>query len=480
MVRNTLENFNQLIILFTNSFTQNTQLKSDTSLLNNSLLVSNQNVKVWYNLKGYDTSVSYLNVINNAVLRSLIKDLNTNSTADPAEFGIVAYNHPMPNAKSQFIDKLEMQAVIDLFVAICMIFSLSFIPASFLVFLLEERETHSKQLQIVSGVKPYLYWVSNFIWDLVNYIVPCILCILVFVYFDVKAYMSKENFPCLICTMLLYGWSCIPLMYPLNYVFKVPSTAFVFSSSTNVFIGTVTTMATTVLTQLGNDEPDLLKINDIIKPIFLVLFPHYCLGQGFITMSILYNIAEVQRNFGIKAEYDPFEFDNCGKNLIAMFVQGIVYFTLNLLIEYKFFFRFKPSDKNLPNEDELEPEDDDVVNERNRVLNSLSSSLKQNKKSAKPEVESDTDYIKLINTTKVYKSFDFQTMKFRKHLAVKKLTLGINKGECFGLIGVNGAGKTTSFKMITGEIPITAGDITVGGVSVSREIENVHKNIGYW
>ena len=177
MAVNSITYFNNLMNLMKNSFSQNDSFKQEIKVnLNSSssLLVSNENVKVWYNIKGYDTSVAYLNTIYNAILRSQINELNKQSNGslgDSNAYGIVAFNHPMPNAKSQFIDKLEMQAVIDLFVAICMIFSLSFIPASFLVFLLEERETHSKQLQIVSGIKIYLYWLSNFIWDLVNYIV---------------------------------------------------------------------------------------------------------------------------------------------------------------------------------------------------------------------------------------------------------------------------------------------------------------------
>jgi len=252
-----------------------------------------------------------------------------------------------------------------------------------------------------------------------------------------------------------------------------------------VFIGTVTTMATAVLTQLGDDEPELLRINNIIKPIFLVLFPHYCLGQSFITMSLLYNIAEVQRSFGLKSEYDPFEFNNNGKHLLAMFLQGCVYFTLNLLIEYKFFVRIMPKEdlSELPL-DKSELEDDDVANERVRIMSKMSKTQQFDKSSnfhaELKTAKTDSDYIKLINMSKIYKKFDFKSFKFKKHLAVKKLTLGINKGECFGLIGVNGAGKTTSFKMITGEIPITAGDVTVGGLSVSKDIENVHKNIGYW
>lgn len=168
-------------------------------------LISNQNVKIWYSTKGYDSPVSHLNLINNAMLRSqldLINELYANATAagitltnvtrtNPADHGIVAYNHPMPFTSKQFLDQSETTILINLFVAICIIFALSFIPASFLVFLLEERENNSKQLQFVSGVKPYIYWVSNFFWDLINYVVPCILCILIFIIFDVKVIFTS-------------------------------------------------------------------------------------------------------------------------------------------------------------------------------------------------------------------------------------------------------------------------------------------------
>nr|UOU03308.1 ATP-binding cassette subfamily A1-like 1 [Brachionus rubens] len=469
----------------------NTVTESNTNFDPNSL-ITNQNVKLWYNTKGYDANVAYLNILNNAFMRSKLKKSNF----DPREHGIVAINHPMSFTRSQFLSQLEQRIIIDLFVAVCIIFALSFIPASFLVFLLEERANNSKQLQFVSGVRPYIYWISNYVWDLLNYIIPTFLCIIIFLIFDVKAYMSKENFPCLIGLMLLYGWACIPLMYPLNYVFKVPSTAFVISSSLNVFIGVVSTMTTTVLTQLGDDDKELLQINKILKPIFIILFPHYCLGQGFIEMAQLYTIAEVKRGFGYKSDYNPFEFDKVGRNLLALGIQGVAYFTLNLLIQYKFFVRFKP-EKNLENlklPDEQESEDEDVRIERNRILENIKNSKYKNKKRFKrirkilgkdedikneKIIKSNTndDFVRLVNLTKIYKKWD--KYRFKKHVAVNDLCLGINKGECFGLIGVNGAGKTTSFKMITGEISMSGGDVFVNDYSVSRQIEKVHQHIGY-
>jgi ATP-binding cassette subfamily A (ABC1) protein 1 len=451
---------------------------SNMSQADRNFLLANQNIKIWYNNKGYDAIVSYLNVINNALLRSKLSE-----GEDPSEHGIVLFNHPMPLTQTQFLSELDRRLSIDLFVAICMIFALSFIPASFLVFLLEERQNNSKQLQFVSGVKPYIYWLSNFVWDLVNYIVPCILCILIFLIFDVKTYISTENFPCLVAVMLLYGWACIPLMYPLNFLFKAPSTAFVVSSSMNVFIGIISTMTTTVIDQLGDKEPDLLEVNKVLKPLFTILFPHFCLGQGFLTMSILYNTAEAKRSFGYTVNYSPFDFDNVGKNLVALSLQGGLYFLLNLLIQYEFFIHFKPKrvgDKFLDVKDKKKIEkknddngldddsllDEDVVHEKKRILeNEFKKRLNNNmfkknrfkifnkktnvensdKKKIEEEEENDyakvsnDDYIRLVNLTKVYKKFD--KYRFKRHRAVDDLCLGINKGECFGLIGMKNISK---------------------------------------
>lgn len=58
--------------------------------------------------------------------------------------------------------------VIDVLVAICVVFALSFVPASFVVYLVNERDCKAKHLHLVSGVRPYVYWLSTYVWDLVS------------------------------------------------------------------------------------------------------------------------------------------------------------------------------------------------------------------------------------------------------------------------------------------------------------------------
>ena len=64
-------------------------------------------------------------------------------------------------------------------------------------------------------------------------------------------------------------------------------------------------------------------------------------------------------------------------------------------------------------------------------------------------------------------------------LAVERVSFGLDYGECFALLGVNGAGKSTTFKSLTRDILPTSGEITIGGYSVTGQFDQARKLIGY-
>ena len=69
--------------------------------------------------------------------------------------------------------------------------------------------------------------------------------------------------------------------------------------------------------------------------------------------------------------------------------------------------------------------------------------------------------------------------RFGDHLAVDGVTLTIEPGEAFGLLGANGAGKTTFIRLVTGYLLPTAGTLRVDGLSPSTHAREVHARIGF-
>ena len=63
--------------------------------------------------------------------------------------------------------------------------------------------------------------------------------------------------------------------------------------------------------------------------------------------------------------------------------------------------------------------------------------------------------------------------------AVDGLSFTVLRGELFGLVGPDGAGKTTTLRMLAGVLPPTAGDAEVDGVSVARRPEEVKRHLAY-
>uniref|UniRef100_A0A8C1RXW4 ATP-binding cassette, sub-family A (ABC1), member 4a n=1 Tax=Cyprinus carpio TaxID=7962 RepID=A0A8C1RXW4_CYPCA len=399
------------------------------------------NVKVWFNNKGWHAMVAFMNVANNGILRA-----NLPPGADLNKYGITAINHPLNLTKEQLSEVTVLTTSVDAVVAICVIFAMSFVPASFVLYLIQERVTQAKHLQFVSGVSPLVYWIANFFWDMINYAVSAAMVVAIFIAFDKKCYTSPGNLQALIALLMLYGWSVTPMMYPMSYVFNVPSTAYVSLSCINLFIGINSSAITFIL-----DLFDSTECNQVLKKALLV-FPHFCLGRGLIDMAMNQAVMDVYARFGEDFSLDPFSWDFVGKNVTFMAIEGFVYFILNVLIQYRFFLdHWMPDFKKPPVTDE----DVDVAKERERIYKGGSSS----------------DILQIKDLSKTY------TGTIRP--AVDRICVGVSPGQCFGLLGVNGAGKTTTFKMLTGDIDVTSGEAVVTGYSILTNILDVHQNMGF-
>lgn len=71
------------------------------------------------------------------------------------------------------------------------------------------------------------------------------------------------------------------------------------------------------------------------------------------------------------------------------------------------------------------------------------------------------------------------TKRFGDFIAVNKISFSVEKGEIFGFLGANGAGKTTAMRMLCGLSIPSAGKAAVAGFDVYRQTESIKQNIGY-
>ena len=69
--------------------------------------------------------------------------------------------------------------------------------------------------------------------------------------------------------------------------------------------------------------------------------------------------------------------------------------------------------------------------------------------------------------------------KFGNFVANDNLSFEVYRGEIFGFLGANGAGKTTAIRILCGLSSPTSGEVSVAGFNAYKQSEEIKKNIGY-
>ena len=107
--------------------------------------------------------------------------------------------------------------------------------------------------------------------------------------------------------------------------------------------------------------------------------------------------------------------------------------------------------------------DSDVVNEIDRIARTPPEQLK----------------IRVQDLRKVYTLKGNCCKPVKNLVAVEKISFGLEAGETFALLGVNGAGKSTTFKSLTSEVEPTSGSIHIGSFDIKKDFHSIRKLIGY-
>ncbi|XP_039910917.1 ATP-binding cassette sub-family A member 13 [Hirundo rustica] len=383
--------------------------------------------KVWYNQKGFHSLPSYLNDLNNFILW-----LNLPSNVDWRQYGITLYSHPYGGALLDE-DKI-MENVRQCGVALCVMLGFSILTASIGTAVVKDRVSGTKRLQHITGLGYKTYWLANFCCDMLFYMVPVTLCVGVISAFQLSAFTFRKNLAATVLLLILFGYATLPWMYLASRFFSSSDVAFISYISLNFVFGLCTMLVTLLprLLAIISKVQSFQNIYNILKWIFII-FPQFCLGQGLIELSYNQIKFDLTRNFGIDSYVSPFEMDFLGWIFVEMSLQGTLLLLLRLFLHWDLLW--KPRGHCSVDGMDSPSEDVDVEMERQRLFGGRTGN----------------DVLLLYNLRKCYGGFS------KKNTAVENISLGIPRGECFGLLGTNGAGKSTTFKMLTGDIIPSSG-----------------------
>ncbi|KAM9057549.1 phospholipid-transporting ATPase ABCA3 isoform 3-T10 [Megaptera novaeangliae] len=423
-------------------------------------------VTALFNNQAYHSPATVLAIVDNLLFKLLCGP----------QASITVSNYPQPRSALQAAKDQFNEGRKGFDIALNLLFAMAFLSSTFSILAVSERAVQAKHVQFVSGVHVATFWLSALLWDLMSFLVPSLLLLVVFKAFDVHAFTQEGHVADALLLLMLYGWAIIPLMYLMSFFFSGAATAYTRLTIFNILSGIATFLVVTIM---RIPAVKLEELSRTLDRVFLVL-PNHCLGMA---VSSFYENYETRRyctssevaahycqkhNIQYQENFYAWSAPGVGRFVTSMATSGFAYLTLLFLIETDLLWRLKAclcafrrrrALTEVYTQTSALPEDQDVVDERNRIL--------------APSLDS------LLDTPLIIKELSKVYEQRAPLLAVDKVSLAVQKGECFGLLGFNGAGKTTTFKMLTGEETITSGDAFVGGYSISSDIGKMRQRIGY-
>lgn len=331
---------------------------------------STHTVLAWYSTEAIHASAESLAFAGQGVARA--------SLGGNATFSIS--NCPLPQDAASTISKLQ-EDVTGFQIAVFMLFALTFLVASFVVFPIEERVSLAKHVQFVSGINSTTYWLANLAWDYINITISNVCVVSVFAAFSLSAYTGDSLYT-VIMLLQFFGFAVLPLAYLLSRHFQSSSAGYAKLCVGFVFLTFAPLLAVMVLRLPGlgyANESRILKYVCFANPVFTVcialydmytndLFLEYCTRDATLAAECAENNIRPQSS---SLSWEDHPYGGVARNCVALGLVGVIYLFVLLVVESGAWKAWTaasaPRSRSLRHA-ETEKEDDDVVAEREAVL----------------------------------------------------------------------------------------------------------------
>ncbi|KAH8272412.1 hypothetical protein KR026_006078 [Drosophila bipectinata] len=382
---------------------------------------------VWYNNKGYHAMVSWLNDLNTELLRTTMND---------SEYSVLTLNEPWKLGFSELSTTSVLRQAGDSCMVFILLIAFGLVVAAGSVYLVNERINGEKLQQRLCGVSAVTYWSVSFVWDYLVMVLALIVLLLVVFIFGMPVFVARQQLVGIIGLSLAFSFACVPAVHVAEKLFSDSSIAIVTIFCANLIIP-LATMGVILILGVVGEGAAWDDWRHALNNLFL-LFPQHALGDGLLELCKNYMVALVFRRYDIDSYKHPLASDLLARHFAALFVVGVCGLILNVLIEWHLLAKIWQKVERL------------LDCHYRRELDKLGQ-------------------LKLVNIQSIFKSCvaageavraeNLWLAYSRGRYAVRQVHFSVQRGECFGLLGKNGAGKSTIFKLLTGQLQPNVGHI---------------------
>ncbi|XP_037044496.1 phospholipid-transporting ATPase ABCA1 isoform X2 [Bradysia coprophila] len=390
------------------------------------ITLNDSTLAVWYNNKGYHAMPIYLNELNSALFKSEM---------DNDLYKITTSSHPLKLGRKDLSVSSILQQVADAGISIVLVISFSLVVAASSVYIVNERVCGEKLQQRLCNVTFRTYWGVSFLWDFSLYFIALLIAMGIFKAYGIPIYTARDNLYGICLLIFMFGFAMIPMVHLAEKLFYDASMANMYILCLNIIISLATAIVIVLFDVLGeSDESE--RIRNFLNRLFLI-FPQHAFADGLIEICKNHVIADIFSRFYIHIYKSPISSTLLLPQVLSSLIFGLVFMALNYLIEsgnmYQLVHRIQQFRKKL----------DD-----NQLLTVVSNN--QATTEDKNDLQRQDNVLVVENLCKTYKSY---------HKALDNVSFNIASGECFGLLGVNGAGKSTIFSILSGQIYQSSGSV---------------------
>ena len=170
-------------------------------------------ITMLYNPVPYHSRPLAVNQLSNFLLNSRLGSGSISMTSSPMVFKTALDQAGI--VEEGFNPTTSMPYMVIMTIAMALLLGI------FIIFPLKERVTNAKQVQLMAGVSPVVFWVTNFVWDFIIYLAIAMIYIIILYVFDTRlTFHSNGGLGAFVLIVLLLGLAGIPWAYILNFAFN--------------------------------------------------------------------------------------------------------------------------------------------------------------------------------------------------------------------------------------------------------------------